>query len=144
MIVNAKAYNDKSSMIYEDAERLRKTMSNWMTRFNPAYKDGNYTAVATPLPEGVSESSGRHSGVNGISTPTPAVKKEGGGSIRLKLTDKRKSSTPAPTVTVKEKEKEKEKDTEAAREGSKDFVGKTFQQAQDQIMSEMIKYKDPE
>jgi hypothetical protein len=50
LVNNAKAYNDKRSPVYEDAERLRKTASNWMVKHNPAYRDGNYIAVATPIP----------------------------------------------------------------------------------------------
>ena len=50
LVNNAKAYNDKKSIIYEDAEQLRKTASNWMVKHNPAYRDGNYVAVATPIP----------------------------------------------------------------------------------------------
>lgn len=51
MINNAKTFNDKSSLIHMDAERLRKTASNFMVKHNPAYKDAHYSAVATPLPE---------------------------------------------------------------------------------------------
>ncbi|CAL3972432.1 hypothetical protein PZA11_004449 [Diplocarpon coronariae] len=63
MISNAKEYNAKGSEIYEDSERLRKALSNYMTKHNPAYKliDG-YKPTPTPLPvpaepsyDGVSE-----------------------------------------------------------------------------------------
>src|SRR5262249_3193594 len=50
MITNAKQYNDKRSAVYEDAERVRKTASNWFTKHNPAYRDPSYVAVATPIP----------------------------------------------------------------------------------------------
>ncbi|KAF2403952.1 Bromodomain-containing protein [Trichodelitschia bisporula] len=51
MVANAKNFNDKRSDLYQDAERVRKTASNWMTRHNPAYLDPTYVAVATPLPD---------------------------------------------------------------------------------------------
>lgn len=37
-------------MAFGDAERVRKAVSNLMVKYNPAYKSGNYQAVATPLP----------------------------------------------------------------------------------------------
>lgn len=55
MVTNAKRYNDKNSVIFADAERIRKMLSNTMPKINPAYKDPKYTAVPTPLPEEVSE-----------------------------------------------------------------------------------------
>src|SRR5438045_3899264 len=50
MIANAKEYNEKGSEIYDDAERIRKALSNFMTKTNPAYKTPGYTAVPTPIP----------------------------------------------------------------------------------------------
>ncbi len=52
MVTNAKEYNHKNSQEYEDAERVRKAASNYMTRTNPAYKTiHGYTAQATPIPD---------------------------------------------------------------------------------------------
>lgn len=54
MIANAKEFYPRSSPTFDDAERVRKALSNFMTKNNPAYQKGNYQAVATPLPpEGV-------------------------------------------------------------------------------------------
>jgi hypothetical protein len=51
MVQNAKDYYSKTSQIFEDAERVRKALSNYMVKTNPAYKlIPNYTATATPLP----------------------------------------------------------------------------------------------
>ncbi|KAI1331361.1 Bromodomain-containing protein [Xylariaceae sp. FL0255] len=51
LVTNAKETHDRNSTIFNDAERLRKAVSNLMVKFNPAYKAGiNYQAVATPLP----------------------------------------------------------------------------------------------
>ncbi|KAI1136118.1 Bromodomain-containing protein [Hypoxylon sp. FL0543] len=50
LVSNAKEINDRASMAFGDAERVRKAVSNLMVKYNPAYKSGNYQAVATPLP----------------------------------------------------------------------------------------------
>lgn len=52
MIQNAKDFYDKKTEVYDDAERVRKTLSNFMTKNNPAYKlVSGYSAVPTPIPE---------------------------------------------------------------------------------------------
>ena len=50
MIINAKEYYPRNSQIYEDAERVRKATSNYMTKNNPAYQMRGYQAIPTPLP----------------------------------------------------------------------------------------------
>jgi hypothetical protein len=55
MITNAKSYNDKTSLTFADAERIRKILSNTMPKINPAYKDPKYIAFPTPVPENVWE-----------------------------------------------------------------------------------------
>jgi hypothetical protein len=51
MVANAKDYNEKESLIHQDAERIRKALSNYMTKHNPAYQIQGYQAVPTPIPE---------------------------------------------------------------------------------------------
>ena len=51
MISNAKEFYPRSSEIFEDAERLRKAVSNYMTKKNPAYHVRGYQAVPTPFPD---------------------------------------------------------------------------------------------
>lgn len=51
MVTNAKEYYQRNSEVYDDAERVRKATSNYMTKNNPAYKlIPNYSAIATPIP----------------------------------------------------------------------------------------------
>lgn len=50
MIANAKEYYTRGSQIFDDAERVRKALSNYMTKTNPAYSNRSYQAVPTPLP----------------------------------------------------------------------------------------------
>jgi hypothetical protein len=51
MVTNAKEFYSKNSEIFEDAERVRKALSNYMTKTNPAYKlISGYSCQATPIP----------------------------------------------------------------------------------------------
>ncbi|KAM0276595.1 hypothetical protein ACHAQH_006600 [Verticillium albo-atrum] len=51
MVSNAKEYYSRNSSTFEDAERVRKALSNHMTKVNPAYHRGDgYTAFPTPIP----------------------------------------------------------------------------------------------
>lgn len=50
MVINVKEYFARNSQMYEDAERVRKALSNYMVKTNPAYQTKGYTAVPTPLP----------------------------------------------------------------------------------------------
>jgi Bromodomain len=50
LVQNAKDFNATRSEVYEDAERIRKALSNFMPKHNPAYLDPNYRAYATPIP----------------------------------------------------------------------------------------------
>ena len=50
MVQNAKDYNNSKSEIFEDAERIRKALSNFMPKHNPAYLREDYRAYPTPIP----------------------------------------------------------------------------------------------
>jgi Transcription factor involved in chromatin remodeling, contains bromodomain len=87
MVTNAKEFYPKNSEIYEDAERVRKALSNYMTKTNPAYKlNPGYSCQAAPIPDDLASDAhapaaiGRtqsSSGTNGKSRPTNSkVKKE--------------------------------------------------------------------
>jgi hypothetical protein len=122
MVANAKHYNDKRSAVYEDSERLRKTASNFFTKHNPAYRDPTYVAVATPIP--------------GESNETAAATRP----TRLS-----EMSASSPAKTSEPAQPAQEDVDEAQQNGeSEDFKGKTFQQAQDQIVEELIHYVDEE
>jgi chromatin structure-remodeling complex subunit RSC4 len=114
MVTNAKRYNDKSSVIFADAERIRKMLSNTMPKINPAYKDPKYTAVPTPLPEEVSEN-GNHADPDGETNQE----------------EEDLVSTQASQAVEGDQQEES-------------FEGDSIQLAQDKILSEMIHLKDPE
>jgi hypothetical protein len=50
MVQNAKDFNVTGSKIFEDAERLRKAVTNFMVKHNPAYKDRGYHPQPTAIP----------------------------------------------------------------------------------------------
>ena len=50
MIANAKEFYPRSSQVFDDAERVRKALSNYMTKTNPAYGTRGYQALPTALP----------------------------------------------------------------------------------------------
>ena len=52
MVTNAKEFYPKNSEVFEDAERVRKALSNYMTKTNPAYKTTpGYSCQAAPIPD---------------------------------------------------------------------------------------------
>lgn len=110
MVTNAKRYNDKNSVIFADAERIRKMLSNTMPKVNPAYKDPKYIAAPTPLPEEVPEDT---------------------------------------TNAGPDDETNQEDDQVSTAEGGdqqqeEGFEGDSIQQAQDKIVLEMMRLKNPE
>jgi len=131
MINNAKQYNDKRSMVYEDADRIRKAVSNWMVRFNPAYKDPSYNAQATPMSDHT-----MNGHVANSYTPMPASRR---------AAQQVQEQTPQRDTPAARERSEVAGGSSIAPEGEDgDYAGKTFQQAQEQVLSELIKYRDPE
>ncbi|KAH6638230.1 Bromodomain-containing protein [Boeremia exigua] len=142
LVNNAKAYNDKKSIIYEDAERLRKTASNWMVKHNPAYRDGNYVAVATPVPGEENMPPGKPipriaSTPRAAATPTPA-------STVATERPRRAAALAQPETPVPLKPRQS---TSAAPEsrstGTRGASTPSFQHAQEQIIQEIIDHTDP-
>lgn len=137
---NAKAYNDKKSLIYEDAERLRKTASNWMTKHNPAYRDGSYVAVATPVP--------------GEDNPTPgkpipriaSTPRAAQTPVAIPETSERPRRAAAAAQSTTPASSKLRQSASVAPEDEDDdnpeYAGKTFQQAQEQILKEIIEYEE--
>lgn len=141
LVNNAKSYNDRKSAIYEDAERLRKTASNWMVKHNPAYRRDGYQAVATPIPGEEPIPFGKpiprvHSTPK--ATPSTPDSSSTDRPRRAAAVAATQAVTPAPS-------KLRQSASAAPDEGdSTDFKGKTFQQAQEQIITGLINYVEPE
>ena len=87
MVQNAKDYNDSRSEVFADAERIRKALSNFMPKHNPAYQDPEYRAVPTPIPQSMLERM-RESSVSTSATAPPE---------RVKLVLKQRQSVPVST-----------------------------------------------
>ena len=86
VVQNAKDYNDSRSEIFQDAERIRKALSNFMPKHNPAYEDPDYRAVPTPVPQHLMDRM-RESSVSTTAT----------GQERVKIVLKQRASLPAST-----------------------------------------------
>ena len=139
MVANAKSYNEKSSEIFADAERIRKMVSHFMQKNNPAYKDPTYAAFPTPLP--------------GESVPTLVKSKanandEANDVVETPLAPGRGRSTrtssaaqpPSPSKNNGSSTAEKGADQDVKAS----YAGKTFQAAQEQMVLDMINLKDEE
>ncbi|RDL33112.1 Bromodomain-containing protein [Venustampulla echinocandica] len=134
MIANAKEYNQKGSEVYDDAERLRKALSNFMTKTNPAYKlIPGYTAIPTPLPtEGNAPAGAGDEDAEGelddaAEAAAAARRARGRPSRPSKPSSQRKSITPAVLE---------------GRHATAGFQGLTFQQAQEKILEGLMREKD--
>jgi hypothetical protein len=150
MVTNAKLFNAKGSAIYDDAERVRKTASNFMVKHNPAYKNPNYVAIATPIPDDLL----------GDTDPEEAeqsVEVSIRGSVRThsrrssRIVDRRRSGGAATDPDSEpEEDEEEEEDAEGEEEDLEEeelgsgerFKGKSFQQAQDLVIEELIDYTE--
>lgn len=137
LVQNAKDYNAPKSDIYEDAERIRKLVYNYMKIHNPAYEqDPDYVSFPTAIPL---TNGGSH--VDHQMEDTTGAAKDGEPnrrSVVLKNSEppsERKTSV-APSATTGDEE---------GGDGSEtDFTGKTFQQAQQLLIAEFLKFTDAE
>ena len=135
LIANAKHYNEKSSEIHNDAEKIRKFITIRMKDINPAYKDPNYQSFPTPLPgeeEPVATSS------NDEDEGTVHEQEKQKTQLRLRL--------GAPSA-AKEEGQRRATSTPAVQsiaDAGESFEGNSFQQAQEKMVAEMIDLYDDE
>lgn len=138
MIANAKSFNEKKSQVFSDSEKIRKILSRYMEDNNPAYSNPEYSAYTTPIPDGwlerLQERKGAANDVAVKEDPEEEAKPPGRRTRLIThvgsssaANNRRASSTPAV------------QDAEGAYES---FDGNTFQQAQEKIVTEIIKYTD--
>lgn len=136
MILNAKEFNEKGSVIYDDAERLRKALSNYMTKINPAYKTPGFVCHPTPLPgEGedededavVEEDEDAEGEPDEELEIEPLPKRRGRPPKTVQTHPLRNSSTPA---------------TSEPQRNVVDYSGLNFQQAQERIMVDLLNWKE--
>ncbi|KAF5558649.1 polybromo-1 [Fusarium mexicanum] len=167
MISNAKEFHPRATEIYEDAERLRKAVSNYMTKKNPAYHVRGYQAVPTPFPDDEEEANedNKDEEMNDDENEDedePEEEKEdedeedeeeeeeeeAPSSRRRTITLKRR--TPGRTPGRRASTRGKETPKPAAPAAKPDHVyedvpykGLSFQQAQEKIIEELIRREDP-
>lgn len=87
LVQNAKDFNASNSPIFQDAERIRKALSNFMPKHNPSYLDPNYKAQPTPIPRELLDQDVRMHG----STPETASNPAKRIVIKLGDNERRKS-----------------------------------------------------
>ena len=143
LISNAKTYNNKSSSLFSDAEKIRKMLSNYMIKYNPAYKTGKYIPMATPVPDkreppaskDMEEDSEEEDDAEGETDnevpPTPAREAQSAARSSVPSTSDHRGPSATPAV----------QDPGDDDEG---FEGKDFQQAQEKIVMELINLKNEE
>lgn len=140
MVSNAKSFNEKSSELFSDAEKIRKLVVAFMTKNNPAYETGDYAPFSTPVPPGWRErlqleAESHDLDADGETDPDEPVDPTGlsptatGAYHNTVPNNRRETSTPVV------------QDAEGAGES---FEGNSFQQAQEKILTEMINLKNDE
>ncbi|KAK3354663.1 Bromodomain-containing protein [Neurospora tetraspora] len=105
MVMNAKEYYNKGSDIFEDAERVRKALSNYMTKTNPAYKrETGYSCTAAPIPGEEDDDESKNASQNGTK------KNSSNGSTNGSVKSVRKRESPSVQDTQGEDDVEGEDD----------------------------------
>ena len=158
LVANAKSYNERTSELFADAERIRKMVSHYMMKHNPAYKDPAYAAFPTPLPDATSHLPDQmpklhitsikilgpgkpdETDMNGTSDVDTGGE-TGGGRSGARST--RRTSSTLKTITIKPlADKPQARIPVIDSSNLEGFEGKTFQAAQEQIVTEMIQLRD--
>lgn len=146
LIQNAKDFNDPKSEIFEDAERIRKLVFNFMKVNNPAYKENSkYSAFPTPLPE--EQAAPIQNGLAKASSES--VRDRRGSSVKAKAPTPARAfeqpgtrSSMAPSAATGEDEADEDGDEAGAE--NLDLTGKSFQEAQQAIISYLLRHSDDE
>lgn len=151
MVQNAKEFNDNDSVIFEDAERIRKLVFNYMKQNNPAYKDDpKYMAVPTPLPQATT----LKALTNGTRKTESKVESEAEEAESRQPSEKPKpkraateqserKSSQAPSATTGNDDEDGDEEEEKV-EDDLDFTGMSFQAAQQAIIAYLLRYTDEE
>lgn len=146
MVQNAKDFNMPKSEVYEDAERIRKLVYNFMKVHNPQYSlDPSYSSFPTPIPKDA-PAPPKLTLTNGARREHEAVKDE--------PKSREASTKPRPSTAAKESEAPSDRKSSVAPSAAAmgdigdsedmDFTGKSFQEAQQMILAELLRYTDDE
>lgn len=111
-----------------------------MTKNNPAYKDGNYVAVATPVP---GEENGTPSKAIQRIVSTPRTVNTPATSVETVERPRRAAAAAAAQLATPAPSKLRHAaSTVPAKNSNTEFAGKSFQQAQEQIISDIIDHRE--
>src|SRR5437667_8529614 len=136
MVSNAKYYNEKGSVLFSNAERIRKIVAATMPKLNPAYKDPNYVPFSTPVPDDTEEHPGSINDRPSVQPDNDEQKQQDESSVRQ--TPKSMPTPGASNITVSEP------DIDSIENANGSFEGDSFENAQERIISEMIRLKNEE
>jgi hypothetical protein len=167
MVTNAKEYYPKSTEIFEDAERVRKALSNYMTKTNPAYKlIHGYSCAATPIPNDMEPGTDEVSAYRATAEATEVDDKDAEGDEESQEDeedaegdddeDDEEDGNPTKIVLKRKGPGRPSRDgSEQARKLDKSgrvkadheyegvpYKGLSFQQAQEKIVEELIRKPD--
>jgi hypothetical protein len=157
LVQNAKEINARTSEAFNDAERIRKAVSNLMVKTNPAYKSGNYQAVPTPLPpspgrnvpdDDDDEDDAPGEEDNGdLVDPDVEADADGDGNEDEEVEEEpepvkrgRRSGRPSRGAAVSTPKASRSSSAQVVEQDG--FKGLTFQQAQEKIVTDMLQKKD--
>lgn len=142
MIQNAKEFNVPKSEIYEDAERIRKLVYNFMKVHNPAYsQDPNYTSFPTPISETKLHLTNNAHRVEAVKEEP----KSRDGSVKPRpSTAPKASEPPSERKSSVAASSAREEGNHEDEDENMDFTGKSFQDAQHMIIAELIRHTDEE
>lgn len=167
MVTNAKEFYPKNSEVFEDAERVRKALSNYMTKTNPAYKvTPGYSCQAAPIPEdltpesegfparqngeedaeaGYEDAEGEEDAQGGDEDADGEEHEEGeeGGDTSRKIVLKRGGHARSASEQARKLDKSGRIKADHEYEGVP-YKGLSFQQAQEKIVEELIRRPDGE
>uniref|UniRef100_A0A0B7K5B8 Bromo domain-containing protein n=1 Tax=Bionectria ochroleuca TaxID=29856 RepID=A0A0B7K5B8_BIOOC len=172
MISNAKEFYPRSSSVFDDAERVRKAVSNYMTKTNPAYQNRRYQAVPTPLPPedgGEDDAEGEDAeedaegededGDNAEQSEDDEDEdndeddadededdvgpRSGKRSIILKRQGPSRPSRGSATAAQETPKRPATNNSDDQYEDV-DYKGLSFQQAQEKIVEELLRHQEPE
>nr|KMM64239.1 hypothetical protein CPAG_00591 [Coccidioides posadasii RMSCC 3488] len=136
MVSNAKSYNEKGSTLFSNAERIRKIVVAFMSESNPAYKDEKYVPFSAPVPDDdEDEDDGEGEEEEDVSTEPPP-KRSSSRTDQSEATSRRNGQAHTHRTPTTDREVEPSESSNHA------FEGDTFDQAQERIISEMIRLKD--
>ncbi|KAF4995872.1 hypothetical protein FGRMN_4829 [Fusarium graminum] len=161
MISNAKEYFSRSTEQYDDAERIRKALSNFMTKTNPAYHVRGYQALPAPFPDedGAeddeddedAEEENEDEQEDDKDEDEEEEEEEEPSSRRRTITLKRRGPGRPPASTPRRASARGREPPKTPAPASKPdhqyedvpYKGLSFQDAQEKIVEELVRREDP-